>query len=288
MSEHIWNKYWNTTINMKQLFLLFILSLGLHGFAQENRLITTIDLPIKNCRLATDNLGNGYVYDLNTIIKYNPNGDSIGTYSNNRLGNITSVDVSNPYKILVFYADYSIIVFLDNFLTAMESPIALDRLGYDAVTLACSSQENGLWLFDRLQQKLIKLGKDLSVTNKSINLSQWVGSQVNPKSLIEQNSIVAIHLSDKSVIIFDQFATFDKVLSIKTSSDLQIINQNIIYQTKDTLFQYSPKQPEASPMTLPIANSKTAKISKDRLLLLKNEKLYIYHYLPNKSQRISK
>lgn len=273
---------------MKQLILLFILSLVLNGFAQENRHITTIDLPIKNCRLAADNLGNGYVYDLNTIIKYSPNGDSIGTYSNNRLGNITSIDVTNPYKILVFYADYSIIVFLDNFLTAMESPIALDRLGYDAVTLACSSQENGLWLFDRLQQKLIKLGKDLSVTNKSINLSQWVGSQVNPKSLIEQNSVVAIHLANKSVIIFDQFATFDKVLSIKTSNDLQIINQNIIYQTKDTLFQYSPKQLEASPMILPLSNSKMAKISKDRLLLLKNEKLYIYHYLPNKSQRISK
>ena len=100
---------------MKQLILLFILSLGLNGFAQENRHITTIDLPIKNCRLAADNLGNGYVYDLNTIIKYSPNGDSIGTYSNNRLGNITSIDVTNPYKILVFYADYSIIVFLDNF-----------------------------------------------------------------------------------------------------------------------------------------------------------------------------
>jgi hypothetical protein len=263
------------------VFILFFL-LGLTVSGQVNKLIATVQLPIKNARLAADNLGNSYIFDFNTIIKYNPEGDSIGTYSNNRLGNISSIDVTNPYKILVFYSDYSVIVFLDNFLTAMETPIALDRLGYDGVTLACSSQENGLWLFDRLQQKLIKLGKDLTVTNKSINLSQWIGNQINPKTLIEQNSTVALHLSNESVIIFDQFATFDKVLSIKTTNEIQVINQNIIFQTNDTLFQYSPKQLVASPMILPLEKTKSAKISKDRLLLLKNEKLYIYHYLPNK------
>jgi len=263
------------------VFILFFL-LGLTVSGQVNKLIATVQLPIKNARLAADNLGNSYIFDFNTIIKYNPEGDSIGTYSNNRLGNISSIDVTNPYKILVFYSDYSVIIFLDNFLTAMETPIALDRLGYDGVTLACSSQENGLWLFDRLQQKLIKLGKDLTVTNKSINLSQWTGNQINPKTLIEQNSTVALHLSNESVIIFDQFATFDKVLSIKTTNEIQVINQNIIFQTNDTLFQYSPKQLVASPMILPLEKTKSAKISKDRLLLLKNEKLYIYHYLPNK------
>lgn len=95
-------------------------------------------------------------------------------------------------------------------MSLMEEPLSLDQLGFDQVTLACSSQENGLWLFDRLKQTVIKLNRDLSPSNKSINLSQLTGKQSSPTYMLEQNSNLLLQTNKDGILQFDQFGTFEK------------------------------------------------------------------------------
>lgn len=267
---------------MYRLIIISLLFLGLNSFGQHT-LIKSIPVT-KNKQLITDDLGNSYVFSDLNIIKYNSVGDSIGLYSNNRLGAISAVDVSNPYKIMVFYADYANIIFLDNFMSLMEEPLALDQLGFDQVTLACSSQENGLWLFDRLKQTVIKLNRDLSQSNKSINLSQLTGRQSVPTLMIEQNSNLLLQTNNNGILQFDQFGTFEKKISINTNSPIQVINKQVMYFENDTLFQYNPKFVELAHIPMPIKNAKNARISKDRLIILTDDQLYIYRYKAVKSE----
>lgn len=260
--------------------LFFIISLNSFG---QHQLVKTIPVH-KSKKLITDDLGNSYVYSDLNIIKYNSVGDSIGLYSNNRLGAISSVDVTNPYKIMVFYADYANIIFLDNFMSLMEEPLALDQLGFDQVTLACSSQENGLWIFDRLKQTVIKLNRDLSQSNKSINLSQLTGKQSVPTLMLEQNSNLLLQTNNNGILQFDQFGTFEKKLSINTASPIQVINKQVMYFENDTIYQYNPRFVELAHIALPIKNAKDARISKDRLIILTDNNLYIYNYKSPKSE----
>lgn len=267
---------------MRKLFIILFLSYSIDAFCQEDliKLIPTDS----SMQLITDNLGNSYLYDNLNILKYNTNGDSVGLYSNNRLGAISTVDVTNPYKIMVFYADYANIIFLDNFMSLLEGPIALDQLGYDQVTHACASMENGLWLFDRLRQTVIKLNQDLSEAGRSINLSQLADQQIAPKLMLEQNANLLLQTDKNGVMVFDQFGTFEKKLSVEATSPIQVINKKVMFYRNDTIFQYNSNLTSLAHIRLPIIGSKDAHIGKDRLAVLTDNALYIYKYSPVKSR----
>ena len=70
--------------------------------------------------LTTDQFGYYYEISDTQIKKYTEKGEVYRTYSNNVLGVIAHVDVSNPYKILVYFRDFTKILILDNFLSLIH------------------------------------------------------------------------------------------------------------------------------------------------------------------------
>src|ERR1035438_10348121 len=77
-----------------------------------------------------DNTGNIYLLNKNNQLKkLDANGDSIAVYNAvNIYGDIYSVDVSNPLKILLYYKDFTTIVEVDRLLRAINT-IDLRSLG---------------------------------------------------------------------------------------------------------------------------------------------------------------
>jgi len=72
--------------------------------------------------LTVDNLDNIYTISNNQLKKTDANGDSVAIFNDvKKYGNPSSVDVSNPLKILLYYKNYSTVVVLDRFLTARNS-----------------------------------------------------------------------------------------------------------------------------------------------------------------------
>ncbi|UPT66170.1 MAG: hypothetical protein M0D57_17035 [Sphingobacteriales bacterium JAD_PAG50586_3] len=67
---------------------------------------------VSGTKLYVDKLDNVYVINDNEIFKYKPDGKLFNRYSNKSLGKVTMIDVSNPLKILLFYKDFSRIVYL--------------------------------------------------------------------------------------------------------------------------------------------------------------------------------
>src|SRR5688572_3667151 len=84
-----------------------------------------------------DNFGNIYTVKNEELCKYLPNGKRHARYSNLRYGNITSLDVSNPLKILLYYRDFQQIIFLDNQLSVNSNPVSLELLGLEQAHLVC-------------------------------------------------------------------------------------------------------------------------------------------------------
>jgi hypothetical protein len=79
-------------------------------------IIDTIKAPAGSI-ISSDNLENLYIITpTNDIIKYNKNGIKLATANFKVLGNISSIDASNPFEIYVFYRDQNKIIFLDNML----------------------------------------------------------------------------------------------------------------------------------------------------------------------------
>ena len=87
----------------------------------------------------TDNLQNIYaVTDDFKVVKYDSSGQLLHTYSNKSLGQPTSLDVSNPMKLMLYYKDFSTIVWLDNTLSEITET-NLATIGIIQSPVACLS-----------------------------------------------------------------------------------------------------------------------------------------------------
>lgn len=226
--------------------------------------------------MTTDRLGNLYLAEDNFIWMYNNKGDSIGAFNSKKYGEISFVDATDPYKILVFFRDYNLIVFLDNYLSENGEPIDLQNLGFDQVVMACLSREKGFWVFDQLKQKIFHLNDNFEVTHETVNLSQWFGKAVEPNGMIEYNN--QLYLNDKKtgVYVFDHFGTFMKKIPIKDLDQFQMLDGGLNYLDSNQFCQYNFQSFSTNCRKLIQPEIKTARIEKNKLYLLTKEKTIIY------------
>lgn len=239
-------------------------------------------VPIKGNKLFTDNLGNSFLLNKDQLTKYRENGTLFRTYSNKGLGTITSIDALNPLKIVVFYQDFSKVVFLDNTVTENGFPIQLQDREWEQTSLVCASYDNGIWLFDQVQFNLIRLNQQLQVTTQIKNLNQILNLALQPVFMIEYDNYLYMSIPEIGIFQFDIFGTFIKTIPIKGLTKFQVFN-NILYysNTPGVLNAYSIKTLQESAIPLPISNYSDLRIEKSRLYLLHNDSLTVYQFPEN-------
>ncbi|MDA3780091.1 MAG: hypothetical protein PF487_07745, partial [Bacteroidales bacterium] len=100
-------------IRLLNLFLIFTcLTSSLYGVGD---LITKIEFSGDFFKI--DNLNNIYLIDGADIDKQNFISGEKFHYNNEFLGEVSFLDVSNPFRILVYYKDFNQFIILDNTLS---------------------------------------------------------------------------------------------------------------------------------------------------------------------------
>lgn len=179
----------------------------------------------------TDNLGNYYlVTPANQIIKLNNNFDSVASFSNNKpLGNITSIDVSNPLKILVFYKGFSTIVVLDRFLATINT-INLQKLNMFDVSVVTSSYDNNIWLFDEIENKIKKIDNDGKLLTETVDFRLLFDYDKSFTSQFVKDFEGKLYIYSKQngLFIFDYYGSFIRRHSITLLNNSQLAGLKLI------------------------------------------------------------
>ena len=266
----------NNILKSVSKLLIFASSIILFSFiSSEFSLINSIQLNGGE-KFVTDKLSNLYVFNNNQIKKYDSDGKLIYSYSNYKYGDITSIDASNPMKIIVFYKDFSKIIFLDNTLSINGDGVNLSDLGYEQTSLSCSSSNNDIWLYDSREQQILKLNNNLAFTYKSGNLSQLLNINLNPNYFLFQNDLLFLNNPEIGIFIFDAFGTYLKTIPIKELQSFQVIGDNLYYCSNKTFKSFNIKTFEEKNYTLPDSSAQSVRIEQKRLYILKDKKLEIY------------
>jgi hypothetical protein len=257
------------------LICLFFLS-PLLSVGADSSLVAVKSIHKKAEFITTDPLGNLYIIKENFIWLYNNKGDSIGAFNSRKYGNISLVDATNPYKILVFFQDYNMLLFLDNYLSQNGEPIDLQDLGFDQVVMACQSRENGFWIFDQLKQKAFRLNANFQVTHETVNLPQWFGVSIVPESMVEYNNQLYLNDKENGIYVFDHFATYLKTIPIKNLDQIQVLPDRMNYLLDNRFCQYRFIDFESNCQKLSPSTIRSARLEKNRFYLLENDKVVIY------------
>lgn len=215
-----------------------------------------------------DITGNIYTVSGNVLSKYDSNGKLIKTYSEKSYGNISLIDPSDQFKILVFYKDFNKIIFLDNMLSPSGDPIDVQSLGIQQPVLTCTSYQNGFWVFDQTEHELVRYDKNLGASNRSGNIVLLTGNQIQPDYLIESNGYVFLNDSSSGIYVFDKFGTYYKTLPFKGLQDFQVNGENILYCSNKKFISYNFKIFEEKILDLPEGKFLSAKFYNNRLITL--------------------
>ena len=233
-------------------------------------------IPFEHGSFTTDNLQNIYIYHGNTIKKYTAQGQVLYNYSNKSYGAITTVDVNDPMKILVFYRDFPEIVLLDNTLSQNGNPFSPSDVGYPLATLACTSHDNGVWLYDAQNFQLIRLDVNLNITQKTGNLAQVIGIQLNPDYLMEYNNYVYLNDSAQGILVFDSYGTYYKTIPITGLTIFQVRGDDLFYVAKNRVHIFHLKTIMEDETKAPDTLATEVRIEKNMLYERYNDTLRVF------------
>ena len=117
------------------------------GLAQALKARLVSETPLETDRfLGADELGNLFYMTNETL--YRKSGSREFSFSNFDLGTVSQVDVSNPFKILLFYKEFNSVIILDNNLNELSE--RLDFTGetaFNNVLFVANSSQNNIWLY---------------------------------------------------------------------------------------------------------------------------------------------
>jgi len=253
------------------LFMLSIIGQDFSAYKQSGQINSSFDF------FSTDQLGNVYLVENNKITKYNSTGEFIHSYSNSLSGNISSVDVSDPLRIMLYYSDFNQIVYLDKTLSVLNDQIKLDELGLDLASTTCTSSQGGLWVYDRESEALIYFDKNLEKKLQSQRITGIKSFENSPEFMLESNKLVFMNIPELGIMIFDQFGSYIKTITIKNLDNFQIKDDLIVYLANNKLHYYNYKLLEEMTVILPeINNIKQVRKEGNNIYLADSGSCYIF------------
>ncbi len=254
--------------------LLFALSLFINiSFAQEiqTELISKIPL-MADSFIGVDELENIYYIQNNILHKKNIRENLV--YSNVKLGEITSVNINNPFKIILLYKDYNSVVVLDNKLNELTQAITfLDT----NISLVSYASENDLWVYSR-DNNILQL---YNYQNKTINLT------TQPLGFYQENFMADnlfsnnenIWLFNKTGILqFNQYTSFINFYDITNVEKIFPYKKGFIYFQNDKLFFIDNENKKLISIELPQGKNDFF-FNKGKINIYNNGTLYYYKIL---------
>ena len=241
--------------------------------AQAYSLLKTIQVNANT--IEVDPFGNIYAVQENKITKYSENGELLYVFNEIENGVITSLDVSNPLKPLVFYKDFSNLQILDQKLSLVNT-INLTARNFDFIETLANANGDNYWIYDNLSNSLKKLSKSLNLVYESESFLSLFTESLIPLKIIETEQTIFI-LDDEGVHLFDNFANYKKTIKISHLTDFQVLGGKLIYLNGNDLLSYDLKTLQIELLKTPKSEGfKSAKIFKNKILLHEKNKIHIY------------
>ncbi len=226
--------------------------------------------------LRVDNFGKLYLVSQNEISLLDANGKFIVRNSNKLYGEISDLDASNGLELLVFFKDLSQVMFLDNQLAEKGKEISLEEIGFDQVTLACTSHGLGVWLFDQTRFELTRVDQNGKFTSKSGNLMQVLGFTPQPNFMREYNNWVYLNDPEIGILVFDNFGAYYKTIPIKGVDYFQI-KENRVFHTKEQYYiSFDTKELKFDTLFKFEKENKGVFITKNQLNILNDKELNLF------------
>ena len=241
----------------KSFALLFVLLVGSNKFDFDKLNYFEIDVQ-----------SNIYTIDGAELKKYSEDATLLYTYSNLILGDISNIEVDKTTNIFLYYRDFNNIIFLDNTLSPKYSPIDLSNLGYPEANLACRSYNNSFWIYNPVNQELLRFDQSLQITDRTGNLSNITKVNIIPEQILERNNLLYLRDNENGIFVFDRYGGYLRNMPFYNLDDFYLEYDKWQMLRNDTSFVFNPISLETDTLVLPVDNVKQYRVSDGKMVYL--------------------
>jgi len=192
-------------------------------------LISAFYISAQQAFLKVDKLEHIYSVNGDLLEKHDKFGNKLFSFSYKNSGNISSIDVNDPLKIMVFYKDLGQVLFLDNTLSITQNPFSLHAYEISEPILVCSSSDKGLWILDRYNMTLSKIDFNLQLVHSIPNINLIIGKQIAPVEMFKAGKNLFINDPENGIFVFDTFGSFIRTIPIKNISSFNVSGNKLFY-----------------------------------------------------------
>ena len=235
--------------------------------------------PLEAKYFAVDKLRQVYlVTPANEVAKYSQEGRELFRYNNNTRGNLSYIDATDPFNLLLFYPELQAIATLDRTMneTALLLLFSADIINATAIALA---NDNNIWVYDQATFRLVKIAPDGAVLASSDNLSAQLPQPPKATQAIARENMVYLNDSGKGIFLFDGFAQYHQLLPLPDYEHIWMLDGYLQLFKKGELSAYNLKALKKVPLPLPKAGEQAiqARWQGGRLYLLSEDgRLSVY------------
>jgi hypothetical protein len=220
---------------MRLLLYITVLSF-LFLFKQDKVVIKLETIPeIFTC----DHLDNVYIYSKNTLKKFNDQGIMESQYSGLGYGNLSSIDVSDPFRIVLFYKGFNTVLILDNKLNQIGEAYQLNKLGFSTADAVCKSKQAGIWILDSYAQKLMLYSLNPRGFIREIDLTRYTKPIHYIENMLENGNEIYLFSKEKAVLVFNQLGGKLTILDAYPENVCQVKNNKLYYVKEGFFYCYN-------------------------------------------------
>jgi len=258
-----------------KILILYYLILPFCGVSQSYYLVKTINTKVDYLRI--DIFGSLYLVNDNKLSRYDSIGNFIDEFSSNKFGQITSVDLSNPMRLLLFSKTNNQIIYLDNKLTQIGDAIDLSQFGIYNAGLVCNSMMGGLWLFDETENKLLRVDQNMNLIFK-IDLRTSTGNNSTPIYFTEYQRKLYVLNQNYELFEIDNFGNQTFLMQLPEIKYFEVDNTQINYYFEFDFYKKSIDGKLIDKINIQLNGQiNDVQIFENRLYILKNSCLFIHY-----------
>jgi hypothetical protein len=170
---------------------------------------------------------------------------------------------------------------LDNTLSQNGTSLNPSDAGFPLSTLTCTSHDNGIWLYDAQNFQLVRLDVNLNVVQKTGNIAQVLGIQLNPNNIIEYNNFVYLNDSAQGILVFDSYGSYYKTLHFTGLTAFEVSGENLYYTQQNRIHSFQLKSLLEDVTKAPDTLATSVRVEKNMLFERYKDTIRVFSILKN-------
>ncbi len=222
------------------LTIIIITCISTYATAQYSPLVLNKRYNVTATDFTVDAMG--YIYLVTPtaqLKKINEKGDSVAVYNlSKRYGKLTSIDATNPLKVLLYYGDYATVIVVDRLLN-VTNKIDLRKYNIYQTKTVATSYDGQMWLYDEQAAVLKKISEDGKITMQSVDFRQLYTNPPAPVKIIDNDQTVYLYDPKVGVKLMDYYGASKAAIPLLNWTSIYAMNKNIYGLKNDSIVKYT-------------------------------------------------